>query len=843
MECKILIIRFVQSIDPKLTLITQRTGMEVQTTNLGDPSLLNWERCIQEAQKIKGFAISLNAEKIGTGLLRAEGFCLLPRSQYINNYSYQWIATVGDKDSTFTSVLETFTTVVSITRELKIIFLSYSPKKEEDISPNAEKFLFLLIKIQSIINGLSSNGLIQLCTNYRSLNKSGNADSLQSLGKEAFDNLSAMENDLEFKMLKLKPDLRFEIDLRKFHESTKKILKHRHLNCTSLLQTQSNLENGAVISNSVITDCIRDAKHRGKKPNKEALRIAANFICLPMSAHEITTQNPDMHWMPLRLVINSDRTVSFEDGVVGTCERNKNETQNICNVYYRIDPRTQHLIISCGAINTPSKAEQLVAVICKVVELLNPDVNGRWHVHGLYSFYHEEALIQGVHNQIPHIEEELKKKLGKKDIFLSHINTVFNAASNILDSEDSKSLMNINIDCLAQFISYTFEDIFKLLKKDPVNQRKFTDLVKSIIPEEFSALFMKIIPLSAEIKVLKSEINQPIINSQNKQINTLKDQKKVTTLLQKQTELEAMLKQSTTNIKASIIQLEVFLQEEEDIYLKKALLILKVLDRILVTQLKCADTPPLSRCAEVELFLLFYRLLDIKTIIICMSGLDRSGAVRALADTQSLLEREWIEKTLSMNIESEILDEREIKARLAAHERMLGLILHLDDYQEELFKLTNTINAKLEDPYKLIKDINFFAKTNHEGQLKPEVNQIRESLLKMIDEQYASDKHKADQLKMALFYMERYAAQLFGTEMLKTIYSTGAAGFKWQQDSSWSLIAANPHPTKRVPPFIFTHDHYAILLLEYVEGWFGGTMSMTPAGMSLLLRLSQLRGK
>ena len=906
-----------------------------------------WNAYNKKAQKVKGFLNSLNVTHIGWGLMGfdPEKFCLYTRSKYFNLSAFQWAATLTDKKATFPNTQEGFTLLIRKVEKLKIHISKFSPVNAEDCPEDVQKLLNTLIKIQLVITGVANFGLTRLCENYRSRDKPKNADSLLALGTSAFNMLSLMRNALAEKLIPYIPDLAVDIELEQYSLSAKSILKHRNSNCENLIQTHCHPNDGTIIPRAIIHDCIRDVKKKEKPAIKESLRIAANFIHLPAAAKKIPTQNGETYWIPRRPITNKDGTVSFEDGVIGTCERDESErTEGISNPYYRIDPETKHPIISCGVIDTPDKADQLIAIICEVVELLDSNVNGRWHIHGLYSHIQEEKLIQDVHRLIPYIEERLKEKLQKKELSLSQINTVFNDASNLLASEDSKSLNTINIDSLAQFIIYALEDVTQLLKQSEGKLKK--DLYQSIFftrrnmstesplsmetnPSDPSLyVFTDIIGLAQEIKNLKKTIDQYSADSQWKQSNlfdspigtpemgrklqthspstSVKDQHsyqekeentiskpqnqiqnlkneikrpqsdilkatemvvekevegkgKIVTmayqtqpsvelptqlkdlkelLTQRQAELLAKLKIFTKHIKTPISRLESLLRDQKDTYLEKALLILKALERVLAIQLKNDKFPPLSRCAEVELLLLFYRLLGIKPILICKSGLDRSGAVRASADTQSFFEREWFKEKFQIKDVDEEDSSCEFRARLAAHHQMFNLIVHLDTCQEELFKLTNCIKGQFD----LIKDLTLVVKDKN-----LQIGNIRDQLLKEIEKKYPSDSNQVQLLKNALYYMERYVTQLLGTEMLKTIYSTGCAGLKWQQDVSWlaSQIIANPHPLKRLPPFIFTSGGDVIQLLEYTEAgrFISSSMTITRAGKFLLLRLSQLRGK
>lgn len=811
---------------------------------------INWEDCNKEVLKVKGFLNSLNVLKIKTGLVifDSDHFCLSPRSHYINNHAYQWIATIGDKRATFPRTLTGFTQLIEKVRKLENNILTFFPEKAEDCSTVVQRVLNTLIKIQLVINGVAQAGLNQLCVNYRTANKISNAQSLQALGTEAFDILTRIKGQLSEKMVPLIPTLAFVIQLEQYSLGAKKILKHHERNRKNLLSAYCTPKDGLIISVNLIVDCIRDAKQKNKNAIKESLRIAANFMHVPELAQKIPIHNDEMEWVPKRPVTNREGVVSFEEGVTGTCERDGNGIQNLCNIYYRIDPKTKHPIISCGAIDTQVKAEQLIPIVCEVVELLPRDVNGRWVIHGLNSFYHETNEIQNLNRLIPNIEGLLQEKLNKQDIFLSQINTVFNAASSYA-SEDSQSFKEINSDSLVQFISYAFEDVNQLIKESEQKFKKEWHLSTFFgtanlpsepmesnamaEPEHTSKIFYEMMGLLQAIKELKKTINLPSADLESKA--SLSADSLAKQLAQKQAELEEKLKAFYTNLKTPIERLKELLVENEDIHLKKALLILNVLEQILALQLKCQEIPPLSRCAEVELFLLFYRLLNIKAIIICLSGLDRSGTVRALADTQSIFEAEWMEE--KREDKQVCLFERDISASTFAHEQMFNLITHLDSYQEELLKLTNSIIAKTKNSYYIIKDLQFWP------QAEPSENKIRDHLFEKIDEKYFQDPDKANQLKIALRYMERYANQLL-TEMIKTIYSTGAAGLKWLHDASWpTSFFANPHPSKRLPPLISTDEGHTIQILELIESWYSNTMTLTPAGISLLLRIGQLRGK
>lgn len=394
--------------------------MECKKPGIGTPCpQINWGDCNQEAQKVKGFLNSLNVLKIQTGLVKfdSETFCLIPRSYFINNHAYQWVATIGDKRATFPSTQTGFTQLVEKVRKLEKNISDFFPKKSDDCPEVVQRLLTTLIKIQLVINGVALPGLNQLCVNYRTANKISNADSLLSLGTEAFNTLSKIKAQLSEKMIPLIPSLTFDIQLEQYSLGAKKILKHLERNQNNLLSTYCNPENGLILPIGLIEDCLRDAKQKNKNAIKESLRITANFLHVPELAQKIPIKDTEMEWIPKRPVTNEKGIVSFEKGVTGTCERDGNGTHNLCNVYYRCDRETNHPIISCGAIDTPVKAEQLIAVICEVMELLPQDANGRWFIHGLNSFYHETDEIQNLNRLIPDIEGLLKEKQTKKISF------------------------------------------------------------------------------------------------------------------------------------------------------------------------------------------------------------------------------------------------------------------------------------------------------------------------------------------------------------------------------------------------------------------------------------------
>ena len=291
----------------------------------------------------------------------------------------------------------------------------------------------------------------------------------------------------------------------------------------------------------------------------------------------------------------------------------------------------------------------------------------------------------------------------------------------------------------------------------------------------------------------------------------------------------------TNSIRASIAQLEdPRTRQDYSPDFEQALLILKVFETVLALQLKLPGYPPLSRSTEIECFLSLYSWLNIMVVIICMSGLDRSGQARAMGDSLLQLEEMIFEKLLQKK--EEINDKVRSSCRVEARKKVFHLIQNADDNRKELFSLLN----QMKPAPKFVVDLSNLA----EGE---KGSKIRELLFEAIDKKYPPEiGTRAEDLKNTLDYFELIVAQLLATEQEKTGNSSGIPGLKYGlRDQGPKSIFANFHVLDRWPPFILVgegEERRAIKLCEYSEGWWYTTNITTQAANDILLRLSDLRG-
>jgi hypothetical protein len=267
---------------------------------------------------------------------------------------------------------------------------------------------------------------------------------------------------------------------------------------------------------------------------------------------------------------------------------------------------------------------------------------------------------------------------------------------------------------------------------------------------------------------------------------------------------------------------------------KKAILILSILRDIYQVQLKISGGVPHSRCSEIELFLLIYRLLNINPIITCWSGLDRSGYVRALADSQIEMERIIVERMMQENPDLDLS-----LAKVIASEQIFRMIQSFDQNREILFVETKNVFAS----HQIVPAID---KISWDSSAPTQIN-IKEKLFEVFA-QKGLPPSELQLLRDTEDYLELVNRHLI-VEILRTEASTGASGLKYHhsKDAYWfdPQIEANPHVLQRVTFFIQTESGKYIQMLNYsppLTRWSYPTISFTNLGMWLIERNSQLRG-
>lgn len=843
-----------------------------------------WKELDKEAKHIKGFLASLNCGQVGTGFMffDRESFLLVPRSYWFNGRTLQWITTIGNKTANFPAIQEAFTKLIEKINFIYQTIHAYSPGSAEECPLEAQELMMTLIRIQIIINGVSKEGLRQLQKNYKDKGDQGKSDSLEAFGKKAFDQLNEAESLLSRKLTTYIPELQVDMNLERFSLSAKELLSRRDRYRAHLRQVTWDVAKGVTIPFGLIQDCLGDLQHKAR-PTKEALRISANFIRLPTMAQWIPTQGGISRWTPLRIVTTRTRVMDIESGVVGTCERDGQASDNLCNLYYRIDPDTKQVVISCGAINSAVKAEQLAIAMNEILKSL-PNANGRWIVHQLNSFRLESSLIRDVHAHLGVAQSYMEEK--RKGTSILHVNTCFNSAT-LFKSEDRRSLLSVNVDSLVVLGQFIYDDVSQLLKKDGsantqdlltsteglsvyslncIALSKTVDDIKRLknslkdhaeadlfaqyytIYSQLSALVEEIEAWPEAAKIKASDVGE-LGSVFDLQKSTRDDQERLKVQVEaavanlpaqlkewsealkaRQLDLEKQLMGLLDPIRVVISKIELECMIESSPQLEKALLLFQVFEKILLLQLKIPDGPSFSRCTEIELFLLLYRLLEIKPIIICWSGLDRSGSVRAFSDALAQVERKLFEDIYSQLDKS---PENEVLSRLEAQKALYLLIINLDANRKELFTLADQSKGSINP----VKDL-----TGWKPSGQPPATHLRNLLFAAIDGKYGPEDINRDQLKQTQYYLELVVRELLATEAEKTLVSTGAVGFKYLHDTFWpKSFFANFHPLERWPQHIFTENQEPIQLLDS-SGWISRTAKITAAAIAIFLRLSKLRG-
>lgn len=261
---------------------------------------------------------------------------------------------------------------------------------------------------------------------------------------------------------------------------------------------------------------------------------------------------------------------------------------------------------------------------------------------------------------------------------------------------------------------------------------------------------------------------------------------------------------------------------------RQIILIFRVIEKVLQTQLKMGSSD-LSRCSEVELLLLLTRVLNVNPVITCWSGLDRSGCARALFDAQVQMEQLYYNRMKKEEM-SEAL------GRVLARERVLKIITEFDSHRNSLFEETNLLMREIK-----VSPIIDLSQWEARSEANVERVNIKKTLFERID-QGMCPLSDPQLLKDTQNYLELVFKQMIGTEMEKTLFSTGVPGFKYHHERV--RVVANPHPIERLPLTITTEQGQTIQILVYNSSRLSMSplLSLTKAGLSITHRLSAYRG-
>ena len=918
----------------------------------------NWHDLEAIAVEVFTAFQSLRAETIGGGLLYFDkaSYKFFPRSNYFDVHLLQSIASVFEKRATFEHTHAAFYEIHGRTRYIRETMEACQPATATEID-RAKNFLFLLTRIQTVIDEVTTFGIDTLCQNYTNLSKFKQAASLRALGSDAIKHIAKARKALEGKLTPSIPNLHIDLALKRYLLQVEPILKDRENNIQHLRAVRWNRDHGVTLPIELLLDCLRE---REFPCTKAALKNAACLLKIPMQAREIPTLGGTTVWRPMRLSSGSDEVSVFqEEGVTGTCERDGLKSDNLCNLYYEVDA-SRKVKISCGAINTSRKAAQLAYAMSVILGPLPPN-NGRWVVHQLNSFFKEEDLIQGVHANIALNEAFFQQVLGQPNLSFLHFNTCFNAAT-IVKNEDPQSVMKINIDALGRLAEFLNADLKTLLSPqlftfpEPLNllllqleaanrvavklsnikkqlqkldgkgqfdklaqtikiakEARERELLKSAEakrenaapppPSDEEALPLRshsspgdamtlpmpaaaiptakpsaaasiviedeedppnldassppsvatsspaltlehplsvpaALPLDAEPLVAAAPVNDDFIFlAGGFAAESIQDIKELKLHLDKsQNDLIKQLSELATSIALCIQALE---QSRPATYtpyyhtFEKAVLILTIYHQLLKLQLRLEKTT-LTRSTEIELFLLLYVLLDIKPIIVCYSGLDRSGQVRAMSGAMTQLMEGFYHERLAKTADKNAQDQA--TCRIEAAKKMLQLIVTMDGNRLELLNLMNQLSPQPD----FVMELSQWEKSASDQD-------ARAALFAAIDQKYPpASGTKAEELKCSQFYLELIVTQLLKTEAEKTFYSCGGIGLKYHHGSSGpKKYFANQHVLDRWTPIVFVQEgikRRAIKTINYSPGWFWTAHETTAAANVLLQRLSKYRG-
>lgn len=833
---------------------------EPQTASSQNHTPINWKSLDRTALEIKQFLESVNPQRIGTGFVWYDrtNFTLQPRSEVFSNHSWQKVVNLFNPDSKFRCFQEAMTTLIGKIKEIEKNIQNFNP----DISNSeaAKSHLNEWIRIKNVIVVTAKRGFKVLAQNYADAEKTVKATRIIAQRDEAFEHIECLMQELHKKLRPFLSELDTGIiKLEEYAHPSKDLLRRTPDYLQSFRKVSFDPSKGLLLPIELVEQSLLDDQFTSV--DRLDLKVAANIAGIPRGALPITTQNGFALWEPMRLVMEKE-VVVLQPGIWGTCERTS-EDLNICGLHvWSTD--TGQTAISCGSLNE-FKAKQLVFAM-KEALLKAPQSNGRWAFVQLNSFSKEAEKIGDAHTLYLN-EMMFQEALGKSTSFL-HFNTCLNAAT-MFESEDRKALKRINIDSLAKLAEYILEDVEIMFKgKEPLAFLTGDDLLS------FKCKSKNVITLAKEIKELKQKIEKLDKEKRLKRIESIQnaidefvelgdeEENKIKTvkLEKKRQKIEEDLPENVKNLRDSLSEkqeeltrsfvdfkfavqttLLCLIKEEKGIFssnkVSKIKLIFQVYHEILNLQLKQPGYKALSRTTEIELFLLLYRLLKIKPIIFCYSGIDRSGFVRALLDALTGLERELF-STAMKNLPKEMKEEeKNYRARLEACNKLFEVVMQLDESRNELFSLTEEVVSNSKGELVLHTDLSLPLVWQDKNE-----NPIRKILFEKIDEKYPPSMWgKGEILKASQCYMENVICHMLSAGLEISLNSSGVAGLKYLHNASWpTKIFANPHPLARIPMFVQSKN-LAIQLVEY-SGLWTKTLNFTEIGKKVLLRLSKKRG-
>jgi len=825
-----------------------------------------WTALDKQRKEIKGFLKSLRPEMVGGGfvLYDPDRFILTPRSAYLNSPWTQRLVCVLTPEATFDKTQAAFMDLLAKCKTFKEQIEAFKPSRPEDCSAHSKRMLKKLIVIEQLITEVSQPALDQLQKNYQGDGKADNARSLREFGTEIFPILTNVKELFINKLTPHIPTIRDDISLQKFAFSARGILGRREDNIRHIVGIRWAPKTGVVVAPDFISNCLQDAAEKSSTTRGELIN-AVNHIAYSHQAVEIQAGYGAANWKPLRPVGDGEQVSFAEGGVTGSSERDhKGRSSNLSNVYYLVNMHDMQLVVGCGPIDTKVKAQQLAACLVKAGEVAIGEKK-RFVVHQFDTFKTEEYLMTRTPDLIANAEECLKKALGD-GISLLHINTALSAAST-LASEHDKSFMQINIESLGMIAGYVFEDIEKMFVDSPEMKKvKETDGMKaySTLLQQVNNVTRLAAQVKADKNAIRSSFSSPVPQEQQQrqmmaestyfQQNSLEQSQ----MLPKQTVSDyPNLESSQNQLRSALFDLyaklgavieEINIQiwayvdpskEQVQSLFQKSKVLLELLKMNLGCQLKAPNMSTISRCTEIELLLLTYKMLNIHVVHTCRNGLDRGAISKAMFSALSSLEQKCYIKALG-SVESET---KELIAQVRTYEMLFDVITHQDEMRDKLFTIINSMDSLLSNVIEDLQQLDKPAMTSSLNDLLQE--KIKAYCLK---KENAGDKGLASRLGYAHLYQELFTVNLLSSEMLKTLFSTGVVGMKWHHDASFLAGEyANFHPLDRLAMFIHLKKDGTsttpVRLMHYTEGGrlFAKSLKITRAGIQIILRLNQLR--
>ncbi|MFI5342970.1 MAG: hypothetical protein ACHQUC_01990 [Chlamydiales bacterium] len=807
----------------------------------------NWDQLQQTDQQVSGFLRSLHRRRIGTGLMQydEDNFRLLPCSELFNSPTLQRVTTIRNDDASLTAVKGGFIDLLEKIVQLISAQKTLSPKKQKQLSKK-------ISQLQVIVSGIARVGFQRLCENYRSSNEDiSDIGGLINLGNDCFQliekpNADTLPCDVTANLI------RYNLDPYNLIRSWRKNQKR-------LREIKFSIDKGVILTNgllAMIANHLRLPKFNSSE--KHAIRIAAKYIRLANSATNIPTVGGK--WKPLRIEQHADGTFYYGRGITGITERDKQgRSFGICSLFYQRNQFHNLIFFGAGAIDTEKKKLQFAYVI---EDMARTHTNiQRLVFHSLYSNVNEKRLMQRVRHQIIALGEILQERLGFEAV---HINTAFNAttiANRVplvefipLIQEDHRSLRKINSRGLAQLAQFISDDFITISNRQQMldqglppiksdsgmrNHAELTKLSQQCFEAAQAIKKQASLPKTdfSQLSSSNEQTPSPTLpsSSSNSALNTPERSTKKgteTLITEQRKKLLNLLRQIIPTIPVITQELDNELEVSSQRHLHgfaKYSLILKIFEIILVRQLKVADAPPLSRCSEIELFLLVYRLLNCITIITCWSGLDRSGDIRAMSDALTQMEKMFFNQFMADETQSEEA------CRLKATQKVFDLILKLDENQIKLIRLTQDfIREENINPIIDLKNWQAAPPAEDQEQLPTGMDWRAKFLLK-ITAQYP----KEDQdLRWTLYYLEMVSNNIISSEGEKILMSAGVPGAQYH----FLTMVENPHPKRRLAPFFITEDGEVIQVLCLTQSRLGKeTITVTQAGCSIIQQLSTLR--